>query len=99
VRELKNTLESAAAICLKNEITIQEIQLIRGESSAANVPTQILDSPILSDEPLEEQVKALEIKLIKRALSQHQDNKTHSAQALGITRQGLINKIKRYQLD
>jgi transcriptional regulator with PAS, ATPase and Fis domain len=52
----------------------------------------------LSNLPLEEQVKALEIRLIKRALAQHHDNKTHSAQALGITRQGLINKIKRYDL-
>ncbi|MEH6447407.1 MAG: sigma-54 dependent transcriptional regulator [Oleispira sp.] len=96
VRELKNTLESAAAICLKNEITLQEIQLIRGESPASN---QLLSETETSNLPLEEQVKALEIKLIKNALSHHQDNKTHSAQALGITRQGLINKIKRYQLD
>jgi len=99
VRELKNTLESAAAICLKNEISIQEIQLIRGDDSATNHITQKTSVPELSNQPLEEQVQALEIRLIKRALSQHQDNKTHSAQALGITRQGLINKIKRYQLE
>jgi DNA-binding NtrC family response regulator len=103
VRELKNTLESAAAVCLKNEITIQEIQLIRGDESATNNSAsnklQETNYSEFSDRPLEEQVRALEIKLIKRALFQHQDNKTHSAQALGITRQGLINKIKRYQLD
>jgi two-component system NtrC family response regulator len=96
VRELKNTLESAAAICLKNEITLQEILLIQGEDS---LQTHTLSDSGVTDLPLEEQVKALEIKLIKRALSQHQDNKTHSAQALGITRQGLINKIKRYDLS
>ncbi len=95
VRELKNTLESAAAICLKNEITIQEIQLIQGEDSLQIHSESDVN---LTNLPLEEQVKALEIKLIKRALEQHQDNKTHSAQALGITRQGLINKIKRYEL-
>lgn len=96
VRELKNTLESAAAICLKNEITLQEIQLIRGESPASY---QAVSETDVSPLPLEEQVRELEIRLIKNALSQYQDNKTHSAQALGITRQGLINKIKRYQLD
>jgi DNA-binding NtrC family response regulator len=95
VRELKNTLESAAAICLKNEITLQEIQLIQGEDSLQIHSESEVD---LSNLPLEEQVKALEIRLIKRALAQHHDNKTHSAQALGITRQGLINKIKRYDL-
>jgi two-component system NtrC family response regulator len=105
VRELKNTLESAAAICLQNEITMQEIQLIRGESSPSK--NDHTNNPLknsghdteLSDSSLEEQVQSLEIRLIKRALAQHNENKTHSAQALGITRQGLINKIKRYQLD
>lgn len=105
VRELKNTLESAAAICLQNEITIQEIQLIRGETSptkndhSSNTLNNNEQDAELSDLSLEEQVQSLEIRLIKRALIQHKENKTHSAQALGITRQGLINKIKRYQLE
>ena len=96
VRELKNTLESAAAICLNNEISLQEIQLIRGESTQFNKSSSETD---VSNLPLEDQVKELEIRLIKYALEKNQNNKTHSAQALGITRQGLINKIKRYQLE
>jgi DNA-binding NtrC family response regulator len=47
VRELKNTLESAAAICLKNEVTIQEIQLIRGESPVNNqAQPEVNESPL-----------------------------------------------------
>ena len=96
VRELKNTLESAAAICLKDEITLQEIALIRGENDL-NLNT--INNDEESEQTLEQQVSALEIDLIQRALHTHNNNKTHSANALGITRQGLINKIKRYQLE
>ena len=95
VRELKNTLESAAAICLNDEISLQEIQLIRGENTSLNFSSEAAFSNL----PLEEQVRGLEISLIKNALNKNKDNKTHSAQALGITRQGLINKIKRYQIE
>ncbi|MCH2042160.1 MAG: sigma-54 dependent transcriptional regulator [Saccharospirillaceae bacterium] len=98
VRELKNTLESAAAISLNNSISMQEIQLIRGDSSGAVTTSSGQHIEVASDASLEEQVSALEIKLIQQALDTHQGNRTHSAQALGITRQGLINKIKRYGL-
>ena len=100
VRELKNTLESAAAISLGQQITLQEIQLIRN------------DMPIDKDKnltgvnqeagfgkSLEQQVSELEKKLIHQAMKVNDNNKTHSAQALGITRQGLINKINRYELE
>lgn len=95
VRELKNTLESAAAICLNNEISLQEIQLIRGDNISLTFSGDMAPSNLT----LEEQVRELEIYLIKTALNKHNDNKTHSAQTLGITRQGLINKIKRYQIE
>ena len=104
VRELKNTLESAAAISLGQQITLQEIQLIRNE-----VPTGETDKLVEADQEggleksleksLEQQVSELEKKLIKQAMQHNANNKTHSAQALGITRQGLINKINRYELE
>lgn len=93
VRELKNTLESAAAICLGNHLGLQEIELIRGERP------RLYQDNLPADRTLEEHVSELEISLIKKAMIDNQGNKTHTAQALGITRQGLINKIKRYQLS
>lgn len=47
---------------------------------------------------LPEQVQGLEIRLIRSALEQHGGNKLRSAAALGITRQGLHKKLKRYGL-
>lgn len=97
VRELKNTLESSAAICLDKRLSMQEIALIRGESAPQMIPDFTTDS--IMDKTLEQQVSELEITLILAAMAKHLGNKTHAAQALGITRQGLINKIKRYQLE
>ena len=99
VRELKNTLESAAAICLSDKITMQEIKLIRNELELAGEMQSIdfTDDDLL-DKNLEQQVTELEKKLIVAAMKVNGNNKTRSAQKLGITRQGLINKINRYDL-
>ena len=107
VRELKNTLESAAAICLTNHLSLQEIALIRGEDAIQNLPELLTESNAVNiyetgkiqfNKTLEQQVCELEISLITEAMKEYKDNRTHTAQALGITRQGLINKIKRYEL-
>jgi DNA-binding NtrC family response regulator len=47
---------------------------------------------------LPDQVKSLEIKLIRKALQETHGNKTRAAELLGITRQGLHKKIQRYAL-
>ncbi|GAA3921252.1 sigma-54 dependent transcriptional regulator [Litoribacillus peritrichatus] len=106
VRELKNTLESAAAICLTDQVTMQELALIRndllveGKLQVASAEEWVEYPPkdILA-KPMEQQVSALEINLICAAMAVNDNNKTRSAQQLGITRQGLINKIHRYELD
>lgn len=104
VRELKNTLESAAAISLGQQISMQELALIR--SDLMQDDTLNMGSPLNHSceqgvdltKPMEEQVSALEIQLINAAMAVNDNNKTRSAQQLGITRQGLINKINRYGL-
>jgi transcriptional regulator with GAF, ATPase, and Fis domain len=45
------------------------------------------------------QVKALEIRLIERALQKSNGNRVKAADSLGITRQGLHKKMKRYEMD
>jgi two-component system NtrC family response regulator len=100
VRELKNTLESAAAICLIDKITMQEINLIRNDLDLTQENRIInLSGDDLLDKNLEQQVTELEKKLIVAAMKMNGNNKTRSAQKLGITRQGLINKISRYELN
>ena len=46
-----------------------------------------------------DQVKSLEMELIEKALTESNGNRVKAAEALGITRQGLHKKMKRYHID
>ena len=46
-----------------------------------------------------DQVMSLEMELIEKALAESSGNRVKAAEALGITRQGLHKKMKRYQID
>jgi two-component system NtrC family response regulator len=95
VRELKNALESVASICPQGQITMEDIQLLYPNVQRTN---QTVNRCPDTEETLDEQVKALEIRLIHHALEKSQGNRTKAAKQLGISRQGLIKKIERYGL-
>jgi DNA-binding NtrC family response regulator len=65
--------------------------------SATPVPARSKET--LSSLSIPDNVKSLEIKLIERALADSNSNRVKAAEALGITRQGLHKKMKRYQID
>ncbi len=92
VRELRNTLESICALSRGGRVTLDDVALLHPGVQPAwqAVPA--------SDAPLDEQVRALEIRLIRAALRRHEDNRTHAAVTLGLSRQGLLKKIERYGL-
>lgn len=48
---------------------------------------------------LKEKVERLERREVVRALRSHDGNRTRAAEALGLSRQGLLNKIDRYEID
>ncbi|MDO6682104.1 sigma-54 dependent transcriptional regulator [Oceanobacter sp. 5_MG-2023] len=104
VRELRNALESVASICPEGQITLEDIQLLYPATAgavagnpASAIECAVADVP-LSEASLDEQVRALEIRLIGQALLQCSGNRTRAARQLGISRQGLIKKIERYGL-
>jgi Nif-specific regulatory protein/two-component system response regulator HydG len=45
------------------------------------------------------QVRELEVRLIKKAMKKAKGNKSKAADLLGITRQGLLKKMKRYHVE
>lgn len=100
VRELKNTLESVASICPEGRISLEDIQLLypdlSTQPSIGNAAP--LDTIAIDDRTLDEQVKALEVRLIRRALDASDDNRSQAARQLGLSRQGLLKKIERYGL-
>jgi len=103
VRELKNALESVAAIAQSSEITMEDISLLFPSASLTVNSVQDLKNHKMHGENstyapvnLDEQVKQLEIQLIKQALTATNNNRSQAARQLGISRQGLIKKIERY---
>ncbi|MCG8609397.1 MAG: sigma-54 dependent transcriptional regulator [Pseudomonadales bacterium] len=98
VRELRNVIESAAAVCQNNALSIADLMLVTGSSTVPadkDTPPRQIDL----NHTLDTQVKELEIALIKMALEAQGGNKTRAAEQLGLTRQGLQNKILRYNLQ
>jgi transcriptional regulator with GAF, ATPase, and Fis domain len=48
---------------------------------------------------IDQQVRNLEVRLIRKAMKRALGNKSKAAELLHVTRQGLLKKMKRYQLD
>ncbi|MFP8967920.1 sigma-54-dependent transcriptional regulator [Pokkaliibacter sp. CJK22405] len=92
VRELKATLESVVAVCVGLQVTLDDIALLH--------PSAQGDAGIdPSDTSLESQVRALEMRLIRQALSEAGGNRSQAATTLHLSRQGLLNKMERYGLN
>ncbi|GAA3539556.1 sigma-54 dependent transcriptional regulator [Zobellella aerophila] len=93
VRELKSALDSVAAIAQGGVISLEDIALLYPDAQS-----QTAGSSARPGDSLDAQVRALEIRLIGEALARFDNNRTHAAQALGLSRQGLLKKIERYGL-
>jgi DNA-binding NtrC family response regulator len=71
---------------------VEDLALACGENSPLAAPDE-KEAGLL-----EAQVTALEKRLIMTALTDSQHNHTHAARQLGISRVGLLNKMRRYGL-
>jgi Nif-specific regulatory protein len=93
IRELENEIERALTlagddreikpVCLSEKIT---------GSRAAELKNDAVDVT------LQEAVERLERHMVSRALISTQGNRSQAARHLGLTRQGLLNKINRYRI-
>ncbi|MHB1302668.1 MAG: sigma-54-dependent transcriptional regulator [Acidiphilium sp.] len=86
VRELRNVLERAASLTPGGVIDAGDLAL------AAAAPPPALAS-------LPEAVAATEVALIRAALDRAGGNRSEAARALGISRQALYDRLKRYGLE
>ena len=93
VRELKNAMERAAALARGPTVGARDLDFIGEPQSTAG---GALDWP---DEDLPSATARLEQMLIRRALAQSGGNRAEAARALGIHRQLLYAKMKRYGLE
>ncbi|HLV02137.1 MAG TPA: sigma-54 dependent transcriptional regulator [Acidobacteriota bacterium] len=89
VRELENEIERLVILCDSGRSITSDLL-----SERIRFPARVQANHRLS---LKEQLAELEKKLILDALEAHNQNKSHAAEALGITRQTIISKLKQYQ--
>lgn len=83
VRELENMVERAVILCEGDELDERDFHLHAPKSRPEPRGT----------------LEQLERQAVVAALQRHENNKTHAAEELGVTRKTLFNKIRHYKLD
>lgn len=94
VRQLRQEIERLVALTPEGEF----ITLDKCSKELLSTDDGIHPAQLNFEVPLADQVQALEIKLITGALEETGGNRIKAANLLGITRQGLYNKLKRYRI-
>jgi DNA-binding NtrC family response regulator len=95
LRELRHEMQRALVMAAgRNEILEEDLS-----PALARPPPAANEAATVSDgATLEEKIAALERREIAAALAATSGNRSHAAQRLGLSRQGLLNKIDRYGL-
>jgi len=93
VRELENEIERALTFAGRKK-TIEKEDLSEKIRTATSEPTPAQPS----SEKLREVSRTIEKQMIYDALRKTKGNRSQAARLLGLSRQGLINKIERYNI-
>lgn len=103
VRELQNSVERAAILADKNEISAEDLQLPLSRPLAKEMPDGMLDDNFLWDGPLDEvaqrAVQHVERFKIEAALRESKWNKSRAAEQLGVSYKTLLHKIRALGLE
>jgi Nif-specific regulatory protein len=91
VRELENEMKRVVALSGRKVVTEEDLSDTIRRSGSEGAPAQSLLAG-----SFKETITALEKRLIVEALQTRRYNQQQTAKALGLSRQGLIKKIKRY---
>jgi len=93
VRELANAIERARLLSQTDVILPEHLPpVVRAPTSRVVHETR---EPAMSPQPDVKTLEQNEVDIIRRVLEQTGGNRTRAAEILGITRRGLIYKIKR----
>ena len=94
VRELENEIERAHILCAEGSSLSVRCLSPRITSAAEKADKAPVESPTLKDA-----VEELEERMIREALKSLGGNKSLTAKKLGLSRQGLINKIYKFEIE
>jgi two-component system response regulator HydG len=101
IRELRNVIERAVALCPGPEIRLADLpdSIIASSDSSARTRTIRVDPPEVSNGyTLSDAKEETEAAWILKALRKHGNNRLRAAAELGISRMTLYNKMHRYGL-
>jgi Nif-specific regulatory protein len=95
IRQLRNEVMRLAACSPRDLITEEEMWVGLPAPVVAEAPAS---SKVLQPQSLKKAIAELERRMIKEALDTTKNNQQQAARMLGLSRQGLINKMKRYAI-
>jgi DNA-binding NtrC family response regulator len=101
VRELENEVRRAVVLTSGTQIVQEDLsESVREEELESS--TEDSASPVSPKDlkqKLKDRVTTLEIQMIRGAMTQTDGDKRRMAKLLGLSHQGLLNKLKRYGLQ
>ncbi|MGA3239755.1 MAG: sigma 54-interacting transcriptional regulator [Bryobacteraceae bacterium] len=92
VRQLRNEVMRLAACARQSLITEDDL------FDDLPVPALAVKQPVSRPQSLKTAIEELERRMIHEAIESTRNNQQQAARLLGLSRQGLINKLKRYSL-
>jgi Nif-specific regulatory protein len=99
IRQLENEIRRAIVLTTNKEISLEDLsEYIREERLETEAPSGSGVSGSTSRQTLKDRVTFLEIQMIRDAMAQTGGDKRRTAKLLGLSHQGLLNKLKRYGL-
>ena len=98
VRELENEVKRAMVLATTREIQLQDLSETILEERLA-VPETGNGKKLGDKQSLKDRVTTLEIQMIRDAMSQSGGERRRASRILGLSHQGLLNKLKRYGLE
>jgi DNA-binding NtrC family response regulator len=90
VRQLRNEVMRLAACAPQSAITEEDL--------FDDLPEPVFKQPASKPQSLKTAIEELERRMIQEAIESTHNNQQQAARLLGLSRQGLINKLKRYSL-
>jgi len=99
VRELENEVKRAVVLAMGREIQASDLSETIREERLAEPETEESAGASGDKQSLKDRVTTLEIQMIRDAMSQTENDRRRASKILGLSHQGLINKLKRYGLE
>lgn len=99
VRELASVIRVAMQTTLKEQVEIPDLNKIMESKKSVNPNEQTNTASFLSSNTLKEDLAKVDKRKIEDTLLKNNGNVSKSAVLLGISRETLHNKIKKYEID